>query len=257
MLKWLNPELALGFLVATILGAAVLGWQSSYAPTEMEKQQCYEAATKAGHKTEECKSLWEKATSDPVAFFTFVLCIMTAGLVGSTIALWKTTKTAIETAERTTLAVESAYVFAGIGGSGLIITDLRTGSMLLDQRTGKPIVVLSVSAVNYGRTAGLIPTIEWDLCPETKLPPIETKLTYRKRIPVDWTIAPGREGQLQRQIKRVSILKRPHVFYGRVTFTDLLRKHRGTSEFMHLVSPNGAITPIEGRDASSRTYIED
>jgi hypothetical protein len=191
-----------------------------------------------------------------VALFTGFLFVSTVALWLSTRRLWKVTEASIRATERTTLAVEGAYVFAGVGGSGPII-DLNTGFAIIDQKTGRPIIVLSASAINYGRTAGLISTIEWDICPEEKLPPIGAALIYRKRIFVDWTIAPGPRGQLHRQIKRVSILKRPHVFYGRITFTDLLRKKRGFSEFMHLVSPNGAITPVEGRDASSRTYIED
>jgi hypothetical protein len=46
MLRRLNPEIALGFLLATILWAGVLAWQSSYASTEIEKQACYEVAKK-------------------------------------------------------------------------------------------------------------------------------------------------------------------------------------------------------------------
>jgi hypothetical protein len=103
MLKYLNPEFALGFLVATIFGAAVLGWQSSYAPTEIEKQECRESAKKAGHKTDECKSLWEKTTTDPVAFFTFVLS-------ASTIGLWAATGIGILIQTRDTRILQRAYV---------------------------------------------------------------------------------------------------------------------------------------------------
>ena len=105
MLKYLNPGFALGFLVATIFGAAVLGWQSSYAPTEIEKQECREAAKKSGHKTEECKSLWEKTTSDPVAFFTFVLSV-------STIGLWVATGIGIRNQSRETRILQRAYITA-------------------------------------------------------------------------------------------------------------------------------------------------
>jgi hypothetical protein len=80
MRKALNPEIALGFLIATTLWIVVLGWQASYAPTDSEKRQCEETARKSGHKTEECKTIWEKTTTDPVAFFTFVLSISTIGL---------------------------------------------------------------------------------------------------------------------------------------------------------------------------------
>src|SRR5258708_2164133 len=55
----------------------------------MEKQKCHEAAQKSGHKSEECKSLWERTTSDPVAFFTLWLVIFTGGLTISTVLLWR------------------------------------------------------------------------------------------------------------------------------------------------------------------------
>jgi hypothetical protein len=78
--RWLNPEIVIGFLCASIFWTFVLGWQAAYAPTDLEKQECRESANKAGYKTEECKSLWERTTSDPVAFFTLVLSISTIGL---------------------------------------------------------------------------------------------------------------------------------------------------------------------------------
>src|SRR6202035_1420727 len=59
MKRLLNPELALGFLIATLLWIGVLGWQASYAPTNSEKRQCEETARKSGHRSEECKSVWE------------------------------------------------------------------------------------------------------------------------------------------------------------------------------------------------------
>jgi hypothetical protein len=80
MKRPLNPELALGFLIATVFWIGVLGWQASYTPPDNEKRQCEETAAKSGHKTEECKTLWERTTTDPVAFFTFVLSISTIGL---------------------------------------------------------------------------------------------------------------------------------------------------------------------------------
>jgi hypothetical protein len=110
MLRFLNPEFALGYLVATIFAAAVFGWQSSYAPTQKEKDECREAAKSSGHKTEECKSLWEKTTTDPVAFYTFWVGLFTLTLTGSTIALWRETRNAANAALRQAnvmMAVES------------------------------------------------------------------------------------------------------------------------------------------------------
>jgi hypothetical protein len=69
-------------------GGGVLWWATSYAPSNLEKDACYKAAAKSGRTTEECKSFWEKTTSDPVATFTLVLAISTIGLWGATIALY-------------------------------------------------------------------------------------------------------------------------------------------------------------------------
>src|ERR1700730_18561949 len=89
MLRRLNPEISLGALLATIFWIGVLGWQSSYSLTEIEKQECQETAKKNGRKAEDCKTLWEKTTSDPVALFTFVLAISTIGLWGATVFLYR------------------------------------------------------------------------------------------------------------------------------------------------------------------------
>jgi hypothetical protein len=78
--RWLRAEIVFGFMIASVFWAVVLGWQAAYAPTYAEKQKCYDVAHNAGHKNEECKSLWEKTTSDPVAFFTLVLAVSTIGL---------------------------------------------------------------------------------------------------------------------------------------------------------------------------------
>src|ERR1700682_5933125 len=95
-MRRLNPEIALGFWIATLLWIGVLGWQASYAPTDGEKRQCEETGTKSGHKTEERKTLWEKTTTDPVAFFTFWLVVFTGVLGASTIMLWRAGERQIE-----------------------------------------------------------------------------------------------------------------------------------------------------------------
>jgi len=88
MLKYRNAELVLGALFATVLWTGILGWQASYAPTEREKQECYESAKKTSHKTEDCKTFWERTTSDPVAVFTLVLACSTIGLGVATLFLY-------------------------------------------------------------------------------------------------------------------------------------------------------------------------
>jgi hypothetical protein len=87
-LRSFNPEIAIGILLASVFWAAVLGWQAANAPSEVEKQKCYEAAEKAGHKSDECKTFWERTTADPLAIFTLVLAASTAGLWTATIGLY-------------------------------------------------------------------------------------------------------------------------------------------------------------------------
>jgi hypothetical protein len=112
--RWLRAEIVFGFLIATVFWAAVLGWQAAYAPTDSEKQKCHEAAERSGHKGEECKTLWERTTSDPVAFFTFWLSISTIGLW---IVTWQSGKRqskdmteSIDVAERALVAGERAWL---------------------------------------------------------------------------------------------------------------------------------------------------
>jgi hypothetical protein len=102
--QWLRGEIVFGFLIATVFWTAVLGWQAAYAPTDAEKQKCYEAAERKGYKTEECKSLWERTTSDPVAFFTLWLVIFTGGLTISTVLLWRASERQIELAREASAA---------------------------------------------------------------------------------------------------------------------------------------------------------
>jgi hypothetical protein len=113
MLKRLiNGEIALGFLSATVFWICVLGWQAANAPTEKEKQECYEAAKKSGHKTEDCKTFWERTTSDPIAFYTLGTFIFTAVIGAATGLLWSVTRISSIAALRQAdvmVAVESPF----------------------------------------------------------------------------------------------------------------------------------------------------
>src|SRR4051812_40891637 len=86
-LAWIRAEIVLGALLATVLWVGILGWQASYAPTERQKDECYEAAKKTGSKADECKTFWEKVTSDPIALFNLILAFSTVGLWVATIGL--------------------------------------------------------------------------------------------------------------------------------------------------------------------------
>jgi hypothetical protein len=109
----LRAEIVLGFLIATVFWAGVLGWQAANAPTDAQKQKCYDAAEHSGHKAEECKSLWERTTSDPVAFFTFWLVVSTIGLGVSTVMLWRAGEKQFRHARRSA-AIQSRDMQASI-----------------------------------------------------------------------------------------------------------------------------------------------
>jgi hypothetical protein len=89
MLKYRNAELFLGALFASMFWAGIWGWTDSYALTEKQKQECYDTAKKGTAKTEECKTFWERTTSDPISLFTFGLFVFTGALVAATYALYR------------------------------------------------------------------------------------------------------------------------------------------------------------------------
>jgi hypothetical protein len=101
--RWLRAEIVLGFVIATVFWAGILGWQAANAPTDVEKQKCYDDAKHVGYKAEECKTIWERTTSDPVAFFTFWLVIFTGGLTASTVLLWRAGERQLRLLRRTAL----------------------------------------------------------------------------------------------------------------------------------------------------------
>jgi hypothetical protein len=78
-----------------------------------QKRHREEAANKAGHKTEECKTLWQRTTSDPVAFFTFWLVVSTVGLGVSTVLLWRAGEKQLRHARRS-VAIQSRDMRASI-----------------------------------------------------------------------------------------------------------------------------------------------
>jgi hypothetical protein len=86
--KIINGEIAIGFALASLLWIGTLIWATSYAPTNPEKEACYQSAAKSGRSVDECKSFWEKVTSDPIAAFTSVLAFSTVGLWLATFGLY-------------------------------------------------------------------------------------------------------------------------------------------------------------------------
>ena len=172
MRKLLNPEIALGFSIATVLWIGALGWQASYAPTDSEKRQCEESATKSDHKTEECKTLWQRTTTDPVAFFTFWLVVSTLGLSVSTVLLWiagekqfdfltrNATEQSIDTKNSIAEAARSASAMEGVAEGIAISSKAAQESVTtLKERTAMQmrayVAVLVGAAIYQERERGL------------------------------------------------------------------------------------------------------
>ena len=107
--KVINGEIAFGFFCSALFWLAVLGWATSYAPDPEKEKACYQAAAKTGHNTEQCKTLWERTTTDPVALFTLVLSIATVGL-------WVATLDGIRRQSNETKILQRAYLGTELRG---------------------------------------------------------------------------------------------------------------------------------------------
>jgi hypothetical protein len=157
-----KSEIGVGFILATIFWIGVLGWQAAYAPTEIEKRQCEETAAKSGHKTEECKTLWERTTSDPVAFFTFWRVVFTGGLTVSIVLLWRAGERQIELV-REGSAAQSRDMQASIGASqrtadaAMLTVGAERAWMIYEDL---PIIGIKDSPIN-GRDIGLSAKPVW------------------------------------------------------------------------------------------------
>ena len=118
MLKQINRlidgNIAIGFLAGTFFWIVGVGWIASYSPTEPQKNACYQASAKAGRSTDECKTFWEKTTSEPIALFTLVLAISTGGLWVATIGLYAGAERQLRHAEGTAIRELRAYVYLDV-----------------------------------------------------------------------------------------------------------------------------------------------
>jgi hypothetical protein len=145
----LHPEIALGFAFATLFWIVVLAWATSYAPTNPEKEACYQAAAKSGRDTHECESFWEKTTSDPVAMFTLVLALSTIGLWMATIGLYKSGQNQL----RLTREAEKRELRAYIGHHSIHFENalaIKNGKEII-----APLGPVKYFDWNYGRTPAL------------------------------------------------------------------------------------------------------
>jgi hypothetical protein len=149
--RLIRGEIALGFYLAALFWTPVVGWINSFTLTEEQKNECYEAAKEAARKTEECKTIWEKTTSDPVAFFTFVLAVSTIGLWGATVALYAAGRNQLQLARDEFLSSHRPR--------------MRLKHVWLthntDWRLGRPLEV-NLDVVNIGNTEGLISWINFE-----------------------------------------------------------------------------------------------
>lgn len=156
ILGWANPEIALGFVVASVFWIGVLGWQAAYAPTEMEKQKCYEATQKSGHKSEECKTLWEKTTTDPIAFFTFWLVIFTGVLGFSTVLLWRASEHQAELTQAALIGDQRAWIMVSLN-----IESFRFGPIVDGAADAEAELIFRIQ--NVGRTPAINATFNFEL----------------------------------------------------------------------------------------------
>jgi hypothetical protein len=138
MLRKLNHEIVLGFLLASLFWIGVLGRQAWHSTDSKHAEECIEIAKKAGFKTDECKTFLERSASDPVAAFTLVLSL-------STIALWLVTRRSADIAERAFSDLERPYVYI-FGAKGLARYS----------ETMDPYDFLKYSVANYGKTPASI-----------------------------------------------------------------------------------------------------
>ncbi|MFZ1922290.1 MAG: hypothetical protein WAU57_11740 [Xanthobacteraceae bacterium] len=257
MLKRLNPEISLGFLLATILWIGVLGWSLSYAPTDVEKQDCQQAAKAAGHKTEECKTLWERTTSDPVAFFTFVLSISTIALFASTAALWFVTRRSANIAERALTDLERPYIFFDA-----IQTNLTSFfNLLFDPYRMTPEFWLDI--VNYGRTPGNFEegAIFYEVgrfLPDEFVPPEQISLASPHSELAEIIVGPDKTYRFPSQRIR-HIFTKAHArgveeetmfvyCHGFITYSDIFRRKHTTKFCRRYDASRGEWLPEGGRE---------
>jgi hypothetical protein len=113
--------------------------------------------------------LWERTTTDPVAFFTFVLSISTIALVVSTIFLWRATRRSTIVAERALTLAERAFIHGGVHPDGRTL-------VCNDQK-----IRVRFSMANYGKTPGFIKSVKVG---SGKLEELSDSPNYAQDVPV-------------------------------------------------------------------------
>jgi hypothetical protein len=256
MMKRPNPEIALGFLLASLFRIAVLGWQSSYSLTDGEKQQCYDDAKKSEHKSEECKWFWERTASDPVAFFTFTLTVVTLALGAISIRQFHylkrsdaTARIAAEAARNSAnalISAERAHLFVAVDANsiGEIVSTYGRwdkSESMFSQDVETPSVAYSFR--NFGKTHAIIKELSNQIIAAAEFPKV-AEFTIREVMPDELVIAPGGQSAIMTCLMQdtfnvggaVNFQKRKVAFwfYGYVVFDDTFgSEHRFEFRFCY------------------------
>jgi len=174
MRKITEGQFALGALVSiTLWIVAVLplisSWQAyqfAHPPERSNPKNPSTQTSNASHnESEPHKSLWERTTEDPTAFFTAWVAVFTCVLASSTIGLWVVTwRSSVRQSNDMQASIEAAKRSADIAERAL--TELEApivGIKIVEaglnwDRTKRTFTVgtLKYKFVNYGRTAATI-----------------------------------------------------------------------------------------------------
>jgi hypothetical protein len=228
MLKHLNKlirgEVAVGFYLSTFFWVAALGWVTSYVPTDFEKQECQKAAQTNGGKIENCKTFWERTTSDPVAFFAFGTFVFTGVLAISTGFLWRSTRDAAiaaHIAAKHIPRVERAYLF---GGPFKFVINKAT------RRTD-----YSMTVDNAGKTPGIIQEI--CVAHGLALPSKSPSYPNARMLSSDMVINAGDRGfEITKDFFVPSMM--PFFIYGYIRYIDVFKDPHTSRFCMRIVPTN-------------------
>lgn len=178
-----------------------------------------------------------------IAIFTIVLAFVTGRQARLTRIVADAGRQAADAAKASADALptlERAHVFAGVKGSGV-------GA----DSDGNPVVIFSVSAINYGRTPGVVNDIGFDIVPFVEDPTdISNAIEeYRNKRFVNWLLSP--QGA-QEQLLAVCVVPKPlrekTLFYGIITYDDIFGGNHWCG-FAYRVEPDGSFYPIRGMGA--------
>lgn len=256
MLKRLNPEITIGLLLASLFWIGVIGWQSSYSLSGNEQQRCYEEILKTQHKSEECKSFWERTTSDPVAFFTFTLTVVTLALGAISVrqfhylkqsdATSRIAADAARTSADALISAERAHLFVSIHNHSIgrlagIHGAYENSPSMFDQDIESPSI--SYLFTNFGKTHAITKELSNQIIVAAEFPTV-VEYTIRATMPADLVVAPGASTELLTCLMEDTFRVRDAVdfqkrklafwFYGYVVFDDTFgREHRFEYRFCY------------------------